>query len=102
MKQLAFYFRYGLMNIRRGGRWTTLAIFCIAAGVATIVALRSLGLAIGESLVSNVRLDNKGDVRLIKDRDGESMVSLLLGSEEVYYFSEQEKTAVEGYVQQRG
>jgi putative ABC transport system permease protein len=102
MKQLAFYFRYGWQNIRRGGRWTTLAIFCIAAGVATIVALRSLGLAIGESMVGNVRQDNKGDVRLIKDRDGESQASLLLGSEEVYYFSDEELSALENYVAQRG
>lgn len=102
MRQLAFYFRYGLRNIQRGGRWTTLAIFCIAAGVATIVALRGLGLAIGEALVDNVLIDNKGDVRLIKDRDGESRASLLLGSDEVYYFSDEELEAVQAYVDERG
>ena len=102
MKQLAFYFSYGFKNIRRGGRWTMLAIFCIAAGVATIVALRSLGLAIGDSLISNVRADNKGDIRLIKDDDGESQFSLLLGSDEVFYFSEVELNSLQAYVDERG
>jgi ABC-type antimicrobial peptide transport system permease subunit len=61
-----FYIRYALRNILRGGRWTGLAVLCIAAGVATVVALRSLGLAIGESLLENVRIDNKGDLRVVK------------------------------------
>lgn len=61
-----FYFRYAWRNIRRGGQWTALAIFCIVAGVATVVALRGLGLAIADSLIENVRIDNKGDIRLVK------------------------------------
>jgi putative ABC transport system permease protein len=61
-----FYLRYSLKNIVRGGRWAALAIFCIAAGVATVVALRGLGLAIGDSLIENVRIDNKGDFRIVK------------------------------------
>lgn len=39
-------------------------MFCIAAGVATVVALRSLGLAISDSLVSNLRLYNHGDINV--------------------------------------
>ncbi len=61
---MIFYFRYAWHNIARGGRWTTLAIFCIAAGVATVVALRSLGLSIGDSLIDNVRVTNKGDISI--------------------------------------
>ncbi len=59
-----FYFQYAARNIWRNRRWSTFAIFSIAAGVATMVALRSLGLAIGDSLTSNVRASNHGDITL--------------------------------------
>ena len=62
-----FYILYALRNIRRGGRWTTLAILCISAGVATVVALRSLGLAVGDTLTNNVRLEVKGDLLIRND-----------------------------------
>ncbi|MBW4437512.1 MAG: FtsX-like permease family protein [Pleurocapsa minor GSE-CHR-MK-17-07R] len=62
--RIAYYLRYAWRNLRRSGRWTGFAIFCIAAGVAAVVALRSLGLAIGDSLVDNVRAQNKGDITL--------------------------------------
>ena len=67
-QRLGFYFRYALRNIQRGGRWTTLAILCITAGVATVVALRSMGLAIGDTLTSNIRVETKGDLLLLNDR----------------------------------
>ncbi len=62
-----FYLMYALRNIRRGGRWTTLAILCITAGVATVVALRSLGLAVGDTLTNNVRVEVKGDLLIRND-----------------------------------
>ena len=62
IERLGFYFRYALRNIQRGGRWTALAILCITAGVATVVALRSMGLAIGDTLTNNVRIETKGDL----------------------------------------
>ena len=65
--RLRFYFMYALRNIRRGGRWTTLAILCITAGVATVVALRSLGLAVGDTLTNNVRIEVKGDLLIRND-----------------------------------
>ncbi len=57
MGHLTFYLRYAVQNLRRSGHWTTFAAFCIAAGVATVVALRSLGLAIGDSLLANIRAE---------------------------------------------
>ncbi len=68
MGRILFYLRYAARNLRRNGRWTTFAVFCIAAGVATVVALRTLGLAIGDSLVDNVRQNLHGDVRVSKTR----------------------------------
>ena len=65
--RLRFTFTYALRNIRRGGRWTTLAVLCITAGVATVVALRSLGLAVGDTLTNNVRIEVKGDLLIRND-----------------------------------
>jgi ABC-type antimicrobial peptide transport system permease subunit len=64
MKRLAFYLQYAAKNLLRSGQWTTFAIFCVAAGVATVVALRSLGLAITDSLLTNLRQYNHGDINL--------------------------------------
>ncbi len=65
--RLRFYLVYALRNIQRGGRWTALAILCITAGVATVVALRSLGLAIGDTLINNMRVETKGDMLIRND-----------------------------------
>lgn len=65
--RLRFYIMYALRNIRRGGRWTALAILCITAGVATVVALRTLGLAVGDTLTNNVRIEIKGDLLIRND-----------------------------------
>ena len=62
-----FYLNYAWRNILRGGRWSSLAILCITAGVATVVALRSLGLAIGDTLIDNVRIETKGDLLIRND-----------------------------------
>lgn len=68
LHRTAFYLNYAWRNLRRSARWTTFAVFCIAAGVATVVALRSLGLAIGDSLIDSTRASNHGDIRIDKDR----------------------------------
>lgn len=99
MSQLFFFFNYAARNIRRGGQWSLLAIFSIAAGVATVVALRSLGLAIGDSLVSNVRIDNKGDVRLIRGGVGAAFSASF--GEDVPAFSVQELQRIRNYVEER-
>ncbi len=67
IQRLRFYVMYALRNIRRGGRWTSLAVLCITVGVATVVALRSLGLAVGDTLTNNVRIEIKGDLLIRND-----------------------------------
>ena len=67
IQRLKFYLIYALRNIQRGGRWTMLAILCITAGVATVVALRSLGLTIGDTLINNMRVETKGDMLIRND-----------------------------------
>jgi putative ABC transport system permease protein len=69
MSQLFFYLRYAARNLYRERRWTTFAIFSIAAGVAAVVALRSLGLAIGDSLIDNARISLHGDILLSSSGD---------------------------------
>lgn len=70
MSQFIFYFQYAARNLWRSRRWSTFGIFSIAAGVATMVALRSLGLAIGDSLRENARFINKGDLTLSVQDEG--------------------------------
>ncbi|MCU0511473.1 MAG: ABC transporter permease, partial [Anaerolineae bacterium] len=102
MKRVLFYLNYAYQNIRRGGRWSALAIFCIAAGVATVVALRSLGLGIGDSLIGSVRTDNKGDIRLFKPNRGESFGQFFAFGEEAPAFSAAELDNVAAWVAERG
>lgn len=64
MKQTLFYIRHAATNLRHSGHWTTFAVFCVAAGVATVVALRSLGLSITDALLSNLRQYNHGDINV--------------------------------------
>ncbi len=70
MKQIIFYLHYAARSLRRNLRWTLFAIFSIGAGVAAIVALRGLGLAIGDSLVETARASNRGDITLSTARFG--------------------------------
>ena len=64
MSRIPFYLRYAARNLSRNLRWTLFAVFSIAAGVAAIVALRSLGLAIGDSLVGSARDSIRGDITI--------------------------------------
>lgn len=70
MTRLLFYFQYAARNLWRNRRWSTFALFSVAAGVATVVALRSLGLAIGDSLTSSVRASNHGDINISLSQGG--------------------------------
>jgi ABC-type antimicrobial peptide transport system permease subunit len=64
-----FYGHYALRNLWREGRRSAFALFCVAAGVAAIVALQTLGLALGEALTGNARAGNRGDVAAILGGD---------------------------------
>ncbi|GAC1340827.1 MAG: ABC transporter permease [Candidatus Dormibacteria bacterium] len=58
----ALSLRYATRSLRRGGRRTVLAIFCVAVGVMAIVALRLAGDMIDASLTGDIRQVNGGDV----------------------------------------
>ncbi|MEO8393883.1 MAG: FtsX-like permease family protein [Chloroflexota bacterium] len=90
MQRILFYLNYAARNLRRGARWTTFAVFCIAAGVATVVALRSLGLAIGDSLTDNVRQNNHGDITISRSNPGADLFPA---------FTQRQRSADEAFTQ---
>jgi putative ABC transport system permease protein len=97
--RMGFYLRYAARSVRRGGRWVALAVLCIAAGVGTVVALRTLGLAIADSLVENVRIDNKGDILLSKGSTSQFSAFIPNDSR---YFTAEEIRRIERWTAARG
>jgi predicted lysophospholipase L1 biosynthesis ABC-type transport system permease subunit len=104
LSRVLFYLRYAWRNLRRSARWTTFAVFCIAAGVATVVALRSLGLAIGDSLVDNVRASNHGDITISQNNIENPFAGLSFGGEnrEEETYSDAELDTVRTWVAEQG
>jgi putative ABC transport system permease protein len=72
----------------------------VAAGVATIVALRSLGLAIGDSLTGNVRATLHGDLRL--ETYGSGGFLELGNPEEEVGFAAWQLDSLDGWVRELG
>lgn len=95
-----FYLQYASRNLWRGRRWSTFAVFSIAAGVATIVALRSLGLAIGDALTNNLRGMNHGDITLTLNPPGGFFA--LQAPDDVQVFTERQVENVSEWVNERG
>ncbi len=63
--RLGFYFRYTTRSLRRGGSRTLLAGFCVAVGVMAIVGLQLAAAMVTDSLTSNVREANGGDISVV-------------------------------------
>jgi hypothetical protein len=68
-RRLRFALTYALRNMRRDRQRTAFALFSIAAGVATVVALRMLGLMLTDALTSNVQGFLRGDI-VVQGRSG--------------------------------
>lgn len=64
MKRLNFYFTYAWRSVLRGGQRTVFAILCIAVGVATLVALQSLGQSSSDTLLGDAKFRAGGDLVL--------------------------------------
>ncbi len=98
MSRLNFYLRYAATHLRNNGQWTAFAVFCVAAGVATVVALRSLGLAITDSLLSNLRQYNHGDINISSvSSAGPFSVTFQRGADEPSIFRPQQVEAVRNW-----
>src|SRR5260370_25036988 len=60
--KISLYFKYTSLSLWRGGQRTILAVFCVAVGVMAVVALQLVGFMLQNSLTSNVRETNGGDI----------------------------------------
>src|SRR5258707_13928586 len=68
--RLRFSFGYALRNIIRDRQRTAFALLSIAAGVATVVALRMLGLMLTDALTSNAQGIMRADVTVTVTNNG--------------------------------
>jgi len=68
-QQWAFYLSHSLRDLMRNGARTVFALFCIATGVAAVVALQSLALMIGDELTINLAELNRGDIQIVASND---------------------------------
>ena len=63
----SLYFNYTSRALLRGGQRTILAVFCIAVGVMAVVSLQLVSLMLQNSLTTNVRETNGGDIAVSAD-----------------------------------
>ncbi len=98
MRRIPFYFKHAISHLWHSGHWTAFAVFCVAAGVATVVALRSLGLSITDSLVSNLRQYNHGDINISSVANfGPFTATFQRGTDEPSVFREWQLDQVRGW-----
>jgi len=96
MARIQFYLLYATRNLWRERRWSIFAVFSVAIGVATVVALRSLGLSISETLTGSVRTSLHGD--LLIERGGTVSGGFDLGADNTRsYFFQDEISFVQGW-----
>ena len=96
MRHLRFYFEHSLHDLTRNRLRTAFALFCVAAGVAAIVALRTLGLAIGDTLVTNIAGTLHGDMMITVARGDSQYVTT--GSDGRRVFTDAAVSAVQKWV----
>src|SRR3954451_24209611 len=96
--RLKFSILYALRNISRNRQRTAFALFSIAAGVATVVALRMLGLMLTDALTSNVRGFLRGDLTVETTNQGPT-VSLLSNGVTRAPFSSQNIRQIDAWAQ---
>ncbi len=64
IEKLRFYTRHSFNDLRVNGQRTLFALLCIAAGVAAIVSLQTLGVMIEDTLTGSIQESNRGDMRV--------------------------------------
>ncbi len=71
ISQTKFYIHHSLNDLYVNGQRTLFALLCIAAGVAAIVSLQTLGVMIEDSLTGSLQESNGGDLqlRVAQDQD---------------------------------
>jgi putative ABC transport system permease protein len=64
IEKLRFYTRHSFNDLSVNGQRTLFALLCIAAGVAAIVSLQTLGVMIKDTLTGSIQESNRGDIRI--------------------------------------
>ena len=100
MHRPRFYLCLAWQNLRGNARWTIFAILGVAAGVAAMVALRSLGLAINDALLLNLREVNRGDINVRSVSSGPFVFTVNQGVWESSVFSDGELERISDLVAQ--
>ncbi|HEX3052264.1 MAG TPA: ABC transporter permease, partial [Aggregatilineaceae bacterium] len=77
ISKLRFYVRHSFNDLRVNRQRTIFALLCIAAGVAAIVSLQTLGVMIQDSLTGSVQESNGGDIQLRVATDRDVSTSIL-------------------------
>jgi putative ABC transport system permease protein len=70
MKRYLFYARYALRSFQRSGTRAVFAIFCVAVGVAAIVALQLVAANFRASITGDAQKNNRGDVSVVASSQG--------------------------------
>lgn len=81
MSNLRFYFRHAVNNMNRNRQRTLFVLFCIAAGVAAVVSLRTLGVMIGDAVTGNLQSELRADMTITPDMSI-NMGAMGMGSDE--------------------
>lgn len=68
MERLRFYISHSFNDLWVGGQRTLFALLCIAAGVAAVVSLQTLGAMISNVLTTNLQEINRGDLNITPPR----------------------------------
>jgi ABC-type antimicrobial peptide transport system permease subunit len=68
LERLRFYTRHSLNDLRVNRQRTLFALLCIAAGVAAMVSMQTLGTMINTTLTENLQENNRGDLRAAPER----------------------------------
>ncbi|NDJ75920.1 MAG: FtsX-like permease family protein, partial [Chloroflexi bacterium] len=64
IEQFRFYLRHSYNDLRVNGQRTIFALLCIAAGVAAIVSLQTVGVMLEDTLTTNLQESNRSDIRI--------------------------------------
>ena len=64
IEKLRFYTRHSFNDLNVNCQRTLFALLCIAAGVAAIVSLQTLGVMIKDTLTGSIQESNRGDIRI--------------------------------------
>lgn len=65
LQKLRFYIIYSITNLRVNGRQTVFGLLCIAAGVAAVVAMQTIGQMIRDTFTVNLQESNMADIRVL-------------------------------------